>query len=824
MQTALADGPQRQGIGNVARVVRTDAGVDLVCTDRSTVRVSVLASDLVRVRAAFGRPLPERDHSWAIARTDWSPVAWSLVEDDTSVRLLTGELEVVIRRQPLLIEYRDAATHELINADAGPMSFDPATGTVEARKRLGLEEHFYGLGEKAARLDKRRGTFSMWCSDTPGYVEGTDPIYQSIPFYLGLAGGRAYGVFFDNSHRTRFDFGASSQEWISYSAEGGEMNYYFFWGPSLKKVVGRYADLTGRMPLPPLWALGHQQSRWSYYPASQVEDIVGRYRAEDLPLDVVHLDIHYMSGYRVFTWDQERFPEPKRLLERLGRQGVKVVTIVDPGVKYQPAAAAGDTAAPRSEPELAAQDRNYYVFDQGLAGGHFLRRKNGELYIGEVWPGKAVFVDYTKDAAARWWGDLHRAYLDQGVAGIWTDMNEPADFIDRSGQTQGDVVFDDGGANTSYAMNRNVFALGMARATFEGLQRLRPDRRPYVITRAGYAGIQRYSTMWTGDNTSTWESLALSIPMLTTVGLSGEPFAGADIPGFIGRADGELLARWYQVGFLAPFCRNHAAIDAYDHEPWRFGKHYEDIARKYLKLRYRLLPFLYTSLEEAHRTGVPLFRPLVLNYQDDANTAGIDDEFMIGSDLLAAPILKSGQTSRLVYLPQGLWHDYWTGATVPGGEMVRADAPLDKIPLYVRGGSIIPAAPAMNHVGEKPWDLITFSIYPDAQGRASTELYEDDGLSPDYQRGIWRRTVVSYEQGEGRSVISIGTHRGSYQPAPRDFACVFRSPQSVGRVLIDGQELAALPPGGPGPGWSAEDGIVTVRIRDDGSPHRIEIR
>lgn len=576
-------------IGPVTGFSRTENGITLNCRDNSQVQLTVLAPDLIRVRAAFSTPIPSKDHSWAIAKTDWPAPMWRLRETGGSLIIATSELEVVVNRSPLLIEFRDAKTHQVINADErpmmydakgvlAPMMFDASAGRfVVAAKKLGFDEHFYGLGEKAAHLDKRRGFFVNWNSDTPGYTWGRDPIYQTVPFYLGLQNGAAYGVFFDNSYRSYFEFGRLSQERIWFGAEGSELNYYFFYGPSLKKILNRYADLTGHMPLTPLWALGVQQSRYSYYPEAVAEEAVRQYRQRDLPLDVIHLDIHYMSGYRVFTFDTSRFPDPKGLIERLGGQGVKTVVIVDPGVKHQPP----ETGAPpisADKPELQPQDRRYYVFDQGVAGNYFQRRKGGELFVPRVWPGDSVFVDYSLPAARRWWGDLHRAYTDNGVAGIWTDMNEPADFVDQTGKNQIDVVSHDEGENSTHAKNRNVFALLMARATYEGLARLQPDRRPFVITRAGYAGIQRYSTMWTGDTNSNWESLALNVPMFTSLGLSGQPFVGSDVGGFIGRANGELLVRSYQIGFLAPFFRNHHAIDGYDQEPWRFGKYYEDIA------------------------------------------------------------------------------------------------------------------------------------------------------------------------------------------------------------------------------------------------------
>jgi alpha-glucosidase len=756
---------QLEKIGSISGFEKADKSVLFHCTDGSSVQLSILAPDLIRVRASFAKPLPARDHSWAIAKEDWSLPRWSLQESDNAITVTTDELEIVVTKSPLLIEFRDAKTHQVINSDEQPMAydakgklsgmlFDPAAGSfVAVAKKLGFDEHFYGLGEKAARLDKRRNFFVNWNSDTPGYTEGKDPIYQTVPFYVGLQRGVAYGIFFDNSYRSYFDFGRSSQQRAWFGAEGGELNYYFFHGPSIKKILGRYADLTGHMNLPPLWALGNQQSRWSYYPDTMVEEVVREYRTRDLPLDVVHLDIDYMNGYRVFTFNQQRFPDPKGLTQKLAQQGVKVVTIVDPGVKYQ-------------------TEHGYYVLDQGIEKNYFQHRRNGQLFIPRVWPGESVFVDYTLPDARRWWGDLHRSYTDNGIAGIWNDMNEPADFVDQTGKNQLDVVSDDDGQKTTHAKNRNVFALLMARATYEGLERLRPDRRPYVITRAAYAGIQRYSTMWTGDTNSTWEALALNIPMFTSLGLSGEPFVGSDIGGFIGRANGELLARSYQVGFLAPFCRNHKTIDGYDQEPWRFGAYYEDIVRKYLKLRYTLLPFLYTTLEEAHRTGVPLFRPLVLNFPDDANTYNLDDEFMVGDDLLVAPIVKPDVTRRLVYLPKGVWYDYWTNRNITGGTMISVDAPLDTVPMFVRAGAVIPNWPAMNYVGEKPADPITFNIYPDEKGSATGELYEDDGVTPSYKTGAFRRTKLSVQRKGTRYSVSIGATEGSYNPGPRKFRFV----------------------------------------------------
>jgi len=818
-------------IGRAVDFMRSDNGVTINCEEGSQVQLTILAPDLIRIRASFKGPIPKRDHSWAIAKTDWTVPQWKLTESVESLSITTDEVEVIVHRNPLLIDFRDARTHQLINADEQPMAydsngllkeimFDPSAGMfVAVSKKLGFDEHFYGLGEKAARLDKRRSSFINWNSDTPGYREGRDPIYQTVPFYMGLDHGAAYGIFFDNSYRSYFDFGKSSQQRAWFGAEGGEINYYFFYGPSIKKILGKYADLTGHMPLPPMWALGNQQSRWSYYPESMVDEVVRQYRQRDLPLDVLHLDIDYMQAYRVFTWDQQRFPNPSALTKRLATQGVKVVTIVDPGVKYQPPAKDSSPFI-SANPELEPQTRRYYVFDQGIEHNFFQRRKNGDLFIPKVWPGDSAFVDFSIPEARQWWGGLHRAYTDHGISGIWNDMNEPSDFVDQTGKNQIDVVSYDEGEKSTHAKNRNVFALLMARATYEGLTTLQPDKRPYVITRAAYAGIQRYSTMWTGDTVSSWDSLALSIPVFQTLGLSGEPFIGGDVGGFIGRGEGDLLVRSYQVSFLAPFCRNHKELSGYDQEPWRFGKYYEDIIRKYLKLRYRLLPFLYTALEEAHRTGVPLFRPLLLNYQEDASVYNLDSQFMIGDDLLVAPVTKPDLTSRLVYLPKGIWYDYWTKKKYNGETMITVEAPLETVPMFVRGGAMLVLGPDMNFVGQKRSEP-TFLIYPDAAGQAETTLYEDDGVSPAYRNGVVRRTHIRSTTARNETRIVIDEPEGSFQPGTRTISFLFPRAGAKRVVVLDGTPIRA---NSAAPSWSITEGRLLIRIQDDGKRHEIQIR
>ena len=723
-----------KSISAASGVSKIPNGMVVGCEDSSQIKIQALAPDLVRVRVSFQKALPTNDHSWAIARTKWDSVSTQISETKDQFTLETPELKVVVQRNPLRVSFYDRSSGKLINTDGQSMKFDPKTGAIATTKTLGFDEHFYGLGEKAGHLDKRHEYCQMWSTDHYGYNWGSDPIYQSIPFYIGLSmeenSGSAYGIFYDNSHRTHFDMSNSDPENVLFKADGGEMDYYFFYGPSMKKVVSRYTELTGRMPLPPKWTLGNQQCRWSYANEQQVKDVVLRYEKEMIPLEAIQLDIHYMDGYRNFTWDRQRFPDPTKLTKWLGGKGVKVVGIVDAGVKYEPGG-------------------KYDVYNDGVAKNFFLKKSNSDLYIGKVWPGESVFVDYTLPDASKWWGDLHGKLLDTGIAGIWNDMNEPADFESRDGEKWKDVVNYDEGRFSKHDKMRNLFALLECKATYEGLQRLRPKERPYVITRSGYAGIQRYATMWTGDSNSTWASLALCLPMFENLGLSGETFVGADCGGFSGRADGELLTRWYQVAFLTPFLRNHHEANGYDQEPWRFGSRYTDIIRKYINLRYQLMPYLYTVLADANETGIPWFRPLILENQNDSNVVNIEDEFLVGSSLLCAPILKEGACARDLYLPEGDWYDFNSGIKYKGKQYISVIAPLDTVPLFVKAGSILPMAPVVQHLSEQTEKTaITYQVYPDEAGKASGQLYEDDGNTPEYLQGAFERSTLEFNQGK----------------------------------------------------------------------------
>ena len=427
----------------------------------------------------------------------------------------------------------------------------------------------------------------------------------------------------------------------------------------------------------------------------------------EIPCDCIHLDIDYMEQYKVFTWNRDSFSEPERMIEDLGRQGMKIVTIVDPGVK---------------------KEEGYSVFDEGVEKKYFATDGQGNLYVNEVWPGDAVYPDFGRTEVREWWGRQHKALLEKGISGIWNDMNEPASF---NGPLPDDVVFYDEETPSCHKTMHNVYGHYMSKATYEGLQKL-DDRRPFVITRACYSGTQKYAVVWTGDNNSLWTHLRMAIPQLCNLGMSGFAFAGTDVGGFGSDVTSELLIRWYQVGCFSTLFRNHSAMGTRRQEPWLFGDESLRIIRKYIRLRYELLPYFYDLFYEHQKTGLPVMRPLVLEYSRDKNTHNLNDEFMVGSNLLVSPVVEQGQVKKLVYLPEGTWYDYWTKERIEGGGWIVADAPLDICPLYVKAGAVLPKYPVRSHIDGSKDEKLILEVYP---GEGTYYHYQDNGTDFAYEKG-----------------------------------------------------------------------------------------
>lgn len=714
-------------VGDVASVARLPDGVEL-SSGPARVRVTVHGDGVFRVRMApDGRfaSLP----SWAVVAPPQA-TAVAIREDERHVLLQADGVRVSIRKSPLLVEFHDTAGNVLF-ADAPELPMASNGTRVRTWKRMPADEHYYGLGDKAGPLDRRGRSFSHWNTDAFGWQGTTDPLYKTIPFFIGLRKGRAYGVFLDNTWWSSFDFGKESDALLSFGAEGGELDYYFIAGPGPARVIERYTALTGRTPLPPLWALGFQQSRFTYTPEARVREVARLLRAKKIPADTLYLDIDYQQGNAPFTVNRALFPTFERMIADLRADGFRTVLITDLHIKQDPG-------------------KGYAPYDSGIAGDMFVRYPDGSRYVGQVWPGASVFPDFTLARVRAWWGGLYRDFAAMGAAGYWNDMNEPSVFATPSKTMPLDVVHRlDDGSTLDHRAIHNVYGMQNARATYEGLLKLQPGQRPFVLTRAAYAGTQRYAATWTGDNSATWHHLAQSTPNLLNLGLSGYALAGDDIGGFTGSPPADLATRWYQLGAFNPVFRSHAAVGTRDHEPWADGPEHEAIRKRYIELRYRLLPYLYTLAEETSRNGMPLMRPLFLHYAQAEAFYGNDRDFLLGPDLLVAPVVSETRDAHVVTLPPGEWYDYWTGSRVAGKDnRIESHPRLQDVPLYVRAGAIVPMQPLVQHTGETPrgpLELHAWLPSPASREPCRGALYQDDGGTFAYREGNYLRMAYACE-------------------------------------------------------------------------------
>jgi alpha-glucosidase len=729
-----------QHIGDVQRVEKLPDGVQLTA-GRAKVRITLFREGVARVRVAADGNFP-KDTSWAVIESS-EPPAFKVEDSAAELRVLSSSLRIVVKKSPLLVTFTDAAGNVLL-ADEPSLPMATDGHRVRIWKSMAADENYYGLGDKTGPISRRNRSFINWNTDEFGFGESSDPIYKTIPFFLGLRKGKAYGVFFDNTYRSSFDFGKESPDYFSFGAEGGELNYYFFGGPEPKRVVQAYTAMTGRAPLPPLWALGYQQCRFTYYPEARVREIARLLREKQIPADVIYLDIDYQQGYAPFTVNREYFPHFDQMVADLRAQGFRVIAITDLHIKKDP-------------------DHGYVPYDSGMKGDMFVKNPNGSVFVGPVWPGDSVFPDFTLTRVRDWWGKLYKDFVAMGISGFWNDMNEPSVFqrADKTMPLETRHRFDDGTSLDHRAVH-NMFGMQNARATYEGLRKLQGDERPFVLTRAAYAGTERYAATWTGDNVATWNHLWMSTPMLLNLGLSGYPLAGDDIGGFSGTPPADLLTRWYEVGAFNPIYRNHANKGTGDHEPWASGPEHEAIRRRYIELRYKLLPYLYTGIEETTRTGLPFMRPLFLEYPQIEGFYRDDRDFLFGRDILVEPVLTEKVDPIDVALPPGDWYDFWTAQKHANGEKIAVHPVLDEMPIYVRAGAIIPMQPLVQSTSEKPNGPLQLQVYPGEDCHGS--LYLDDGHTFAYQRGEFLRVSYSCQVSAGSVSVSSRTEKAAFQP------------------------------------------------------------
>ncbi len=730
----------------------------------ATVEVKVVSDEIIRIRLApHGSFLA--DFSYAISAKENGASLFNFKETNDNYQVSTNTVTCLINKSDFLISFLDREG-DVYNRDDSPMHWEenPDFGGyyVYCSKENQENEGFYGLGDKPTHLNLRGKRFTNWNSDTYSFSFGQDPLYRSIPFYTGLRNGKAYGIFFDNTFKSYFDFGSESPEHTSFWSEGGELQYYYIHGPKMVDVVKRYHGLTGTNYLPPLWALGYHQCRWSYYPDTKIESLAHEFRSRKIPCDALYLDIDYMDGYRCFTWNKRHFPDPKGLIKKLAGDGFKTVVIIDPGIKM---------------------DENYWVFKEAKEKNYFCRRGDDYFMEGHVWPGRCQFPDFTNPAVREWWGGLFKGLVDDGVAGVWNDMNEPAVF--GRGTFPDDVRHNYDGYRGSHRKAHNIYGMQMVRATYEGLKKLFHRKRPFTITRAGYSGTQRYGAVWTGDNVATWEHLRLGALQLQRLSVSGMSFCGTDIGGFSGNPDGELFTRWIQLGVFSPFMRAHSAGDTGEREPWSFGEYYEDINRKFIELRYQLLPYIYSAFWEQTRYGYPILRPLLMLEQGEIGNIHREEEFAFGAKLLVAPVLRQGITTKNVYLPKGRWYDFWNHSPFEGGHVHEVPTSLETMPIFVKEGAVLPIAPVMQYANEKPIELMHLRVYY-TDKEINSFMYEDHGDTYAYEKDIYLEKKFTVSGDDKKMVVSQNIE-GLYIESYSEYEMVFYGlPFEAKNVRIDG--------------------------------------
>lgn len=730
-------------------------------TTSGSFRVQVYNTNTLRI--TITRSATFEDFSYAVV-SPREPAEFHVSEQHDHLVVKTPAITLIIRKDPVRFTFI-SADGRVINED------DAAFGTcwngeqVTTYKKLQDGERFIGLGEKTGPLDRRGAGYTNWNTDAFAFGTGQDPLYCSIPFYMGIHHGLVYGIFFDNTHKTYFNFGASNNRFSSFAADAGEMDYYFMYDHSVAEIVRHYTGLTGRTEMPPRWSIGYQQCRYSYYPEKEVLTLARTFRDKDIPADAIVMDIHYMDNYKIFTWSPRDFPSPKRLLEELREMGFRVVIMCDPGIKIE---------------------GGYKAYDDGIKDDVFIKYPDGTPYSGQVWPGWCHFPDFTRPETRQWWQDQFKETVDLGVEGFWNDMNEIATWGQMLPENI-EMSFEGNGA--TMRRGRNVYGFQMARSTYEGTKALLKGKRPFNLTRSGYAGVQRYGAVWTGDNVAYDEHMMLGVRMISCMGMSGVAFSGYDVGGFVGEASSKLFARWISIGAFSPFFRGHSMINSRDSEPWAYGEEVEQISRNYIRFRYQLMPYIYSLFNDAATTGMPIQRSLAVSHTHNAKIyeGTYHNQYLFGPAFLVAPV-ESDKEFVKVYLPEGNWYYLYNGQPYSGNAELIVECPLRRLPVFVAAGAIIPMQPIVHNTAVIQ-ELLILHVYAGAD--SSFTYYDDDGSTFDYQEGAFTKRDIRHNAAQRKLTIAAAT--GSFVSPVKLLKVVFHGlGTSVEAVDLNGNQVGVV--------------------------------
>lgn len=709
-------------------------------------------------------------------------------QDSDKVFVRQGELAAIIMKNPLQVVIM-RSDGSVISADLpGGALVDRDGGTVVMVKQVRPDERFFGMGLAGGPLDRRGRTLTMRNTDNAAYDEFTNPLYSSTPFFYGHTGGSSYGLYVDNPTISVFDFAKSSPNVLSVASTGGTLNYYVLAGPTPAAVAESFKSLTGATPVPPKWSLGYLQAHFGYASAAEVLGLAREFRSRGIPCDAFFLDLDYNDRLFTLTWNPSTWPNPVAFNTEMESMGFKRVNIIEPLMTvYDP------------------------LWAYTAANRWFVTGPTGDPLVTNIWLGDVSFVDFTKPAAREFFKGAVKSFLSTGVSGLWADLNEPAaNYLPYA-------IFDfEGQPRYEYA-SRNIYALWEAATLNDALKEAQPGLRPFIVSRSGFAGIQRYAANWSGDTHSTWDSLRVQVQVANSMGLSGQNFFGADIGGFLGAPDAELFLRWLQFGSATPFMRNHSINTVPLREPWRFGEPYTSAAKAIIEWRYRLMPYLYGLFVAAENTGAPVLAPTYFHHPSDTQTHAASSEFMLGASMLVAPVTTPGASTRTLYLPAGsAWFNYYSDQLHAGGQTITVPAPIHQLPLMVRAGSIIPMGPVRQHAGDTAVaDFLMLDVFPGAS--ATFTLRDDDGATTAYRQGAFRDTTLNWTEAGSVAELSAQVSGGSLAEPARPWWLQVRAWSGApSRVLADGVVLAransvsALNDAG---GWSYDQNLKRLVVR-----------
>jgi len=781
---------QSTPIGDVLSFAKAGKSVELSLRGGWLAAIEFIEEDTARVRIN-PRGKFSTFQTGAIQKADFTRPEPNVVDGGSAILVATRKATVAVLKSPFQVVVLRSDQSTVFSDEPQGVTWHPENDLIATRKLAPQAEAYFGLGARGGPINRRGRRFFMHNVDRDAYGEFDDPLYISIPFYYGLYGGKAYGVFLDKPEDPFFDMDSDKVGTVTFGASGGELDYYVFTGPTPADVARAYGKLTGNTQLPPKWALGYHQSRYGYKSQQEYLDLANKFRQLKIPCDVLWFDIDYMDNLQMFTWNQETFPAPVEMNRALDSLGFRRVFII--------------------EPLMTVEDR---LWPLAAYARYFLENPDGTPYVSGLWYGDVSFLDFTNKAVRDWYKELLKQFLTFGVDGIWNDLNEPAqNYMPQ-------VIYNFDGQRRTDLLARNLYALQQTSLSDEAHRELRPRTRPWTISRSGYSGIQRYAANWSGDALTSYDSLRVNLQMTISMGLSGQNFFGHDIGGFLGSADSDLFLRWLQFGQYIPLFRNHATNTSAEREPWVFGERNTQIAREIINERYRMMPYLYTLFERAASDGQPVVAPLLFHFPDDLQTYGEDQSFMLGPNLLVAPVVQQGATSRTVYLPAGVsWVDYYSERVYSGGVRVTVDAPLGRMPRFVRAGSILVSGPVLQYAYDHDVrQEYKVDVYAGA-AESTFELYEDDGITMDFKNGIAARTLIT-------ATASSGTRAITFERKLRNWASsawtlefvvhgVTQAPSAVKVNTISVAQLGDLAsPSDAAAGWSynPRESKLTVRF------------